>query len=137
MSLTEKDIGNLSKGLSDNTLYNGRVIFGLSQTNLLKSAVHWVQYLQRISKEPTLHDIEDTSTFKERIDAAKVWAAIQNHNDDESDSLSKAAYPWNMKKQNQSIAWLRSIGNYLSIILGQNRVPLSYVILEKPYPKYD
>ena len=36
MLLTEKDIGNLSKGFSEITVDNGRIIFVLCRTNITK-----------------------------------------------------------------------------------------------------
>ena len=61
--------------------------------------VHYMKYFQRISREPTLYDIEYTSTFKESIDAERVQVDIQKHNADESDSLKKSADLWKLKKQ--------------------------------------
>ena len=43
MSLTEKDVGSLSKGFADRTSTQGRINFGLKRTNLLKATIHWAQ----------------------------------------------------------------------------------------------
>ena len=66
-----------------------------------------------------------------------MQAATRNHNSDKSDSLSKAADPGNLNNQKEWVAWSHSLRSYLSTILGQGRVPLSYVVHEKPDPKYD
>ena len=50
MSLTEKDIGNISKGFTYSAAANKRIIFMLYQTNLIKSMVHWVQDFHRINR---------------------------------------------------------------------------------------
>jgi hypothetical protein len=40
MSLSEKDVSSLAKGFAERTVANGKTLFGLRQTNLLKSTVH-------------------------------------------------------------------------------------------------
>ena len=48
--LTEKEIGNLSKGFSWRTAANGKIIFGLLQTDFLKETFNWVQYFHRFRR---------------------------------------------------------------------------------------
>ena len=98
---------------------------------------HWVKDLQRISREPTLDGIEYKYTYKEKIDAAMVRADIHKYNANESDSLSKSSDLGKRKKKNEWIPWSQSLRNYLSTILEQNGLSLSYVIRENPDPKYD
>ena len=83
MYLTEKDIGNISKGFSDRTASNVRIFFRLCRTNLLKVILHSVQDLQRIIRDPTLDVTKEKYHFKENIYAARMRVAICNHNDDE------------------------------------------------------
>ena len=137
MSLNEKDVGNLFEGFLERTEANGRIVFVLRLTNLLKSTVHWVEYFQSIIRYPTLGGIEDKSTLKGNIDSERVLVGIRKHNSDESDSLSKSVEPENIKKKNYWILWSQILMNYLSTILGHNGVPLSYVISLKPDPNYD
>ena len=137
MFLTQKDIGNISKGFTERTEANGMIILIYLQTNILKATLHWVQDSQRIIRETTLDGIDETSTFKERNDASTVRTAIQKNNYDNSDSLNKASDPRNHKNQKDQIAQSQSLSNYLSTILGQNGVPLSYVFSENPDPKYN
>jgi hypothetical protein len=40
LSLTEKDIGALANGFQERTAADGRIIFGLCRTNLIKAAIH-------------------------------------------------------------------------------------------------
>ena len=103
--LTEKDIGNFPKVFSERTVAKGRIIFGLHQTNLLKSTVQWVQDLHRISRDPPRDFIEHNYTFKENIDAARARADICRHNSGESDILSKVLDPEKLKKQKYCITW--------------------------------
>ena len=81
------------------TADNGMVFFGLGQTNLQILTVHWMQYSQSISRETTLDDIEEKSVIKEKIDSARMKAAICQYIYDESDSLIKSADPGNTNKK--------------------------------------
>jgi hypothetical protein len=49
LSLTEKDIGALSKEFAERTAAQGRIVFGLRRTNLLKASINWAQDFRRIS----------------------------------------------------------------------------------------
>jgi hypothetical protein len=51
LSLTEKDIGALANGFQERTAADGRIIFGLCRTNLIKAAIHWAQDFQCISRK--------------------------------------------------------------------------------------
>jgi hypothetical protein len=42
-----------------------------------------------------------------------------------------------LKRQKDWLVWSRSLTNYLSTILGQDGVPLSYVIRENDEPDYE
>jgi hypothetical protein len=136
-TLTEKDIGSLAKGFAERTTVNGKIIFGLRRTNLLKATIHWAQDFRRISRVPTLDDIADQAEFREALETARLRAQIRRHNAEESDGLSKAADPGKLKRQKEWTTWSRALKNYLSTILGQNGVPLSYVIREEEAPNYE
>ena len=103
--MTEEYIGNLSKWFPKKTAENGRNVFVFHQNYLLKSKVHWVKELETIRREPTPDGIEDNPVFKESIDVEKVWAAIINHNDDDSYGLRKEKKPGNTTYQKECIAW--------------------------------
>ena len=104
MSLTDKEIGKLSKGFSERTTADRSVIVGLIQTDFLEEKVHWVKDSHRIIMETTLEEIEKF-TLKENIDAEMVWMAIRNHNANVSDSLRKSPDPGNMKKKKEWTTW--------------------------------
>jgi hypothetical protein len=137
MALNEKDISEMAKGFADRGNNNGRVVFGLRRTNLLKATVHWVQDFRRISREPNLDDINDLDDFKEAIEEARQRAQIRKSSIDESDALSKASDPGKLKRQKDWQVWSRSLKNHLSTILGQDGVPLSYIIRENVNPDYE
>jgi hypothetical protein len=134
--LTAKDIGSLAKGFAERTVAAGRIQFGLRRTNLLKATIHWVQDFGRISREPSLDDLQDANEFKAAIEIARQRAEIRKRNSEESDSLSKAADPGKLKRQKDWTTWSRALKNYLSTILGQDGVPLSYIIREEDDPDY-
>lgn len=136
LSLTETDVSSLSKGFADRRMADGRITFGLRRTNLLKAVIHWAQDFRRISREVTLDGIADADEFKAAIEIAAQRAKIRKHNADESDAVSKAADPGKLKRQKEWTAWSRGLKNYLSTILGQNGVPLSYIIRENEQPDY-
>ena len=98
-SLTDKDVGNLAKGFAERTVANGKIIFGLRRTNLLKATIHWAQDFRRISREPSLDGIENMRGFKVAIKTAKQRAKIRKYNSEESDSLAKASDPGKLKRQ--------------------------------------
>ncbi len=137
MSLSEKDVSSLAKGFAERTVASGKIVFGLRQTNLLRATVHWAQDFRRISRAPTLDGIGAMPDFKAAIETAKQRAQIRKHNAEESDSLSTASDPGKLKRQKDWLVWSRSLTNYLSTILGQDGVPLSYIIRENDEPDYD
>ena len=136
-SLSERDVGNLAKGFAERTVANGKIIFGLRRTNLLKATIHWAQDFRRISREPSLDGIENMRGFKVAIETAKQRAKIRKYNSEESDSLAKASDPGKLKRQKDWLVWSRSLNNYLSTILGHDGVPLSYVIRKYREPDYE
>jgi len=137
LSLTEKDIGALAKGFAERTLAQGRIVFGLRKTNLLKASINWAQDFRRISREVSLDPaVTDEAMFRDQIETARQRSIIRKYNTDESDGLSKAADPGKLKKQKDWTSWSRGLRNYLSTILGQDGVPLSYVIREESEPDY-
>jgi hypothetical protein len=62
---------------------------------------------------------------------------MRKHTSEELDSLIKSSDPGKLKKNKEWPPWSRSLKNYLSTILGQDGVPLSYVIRENEDPDYE
>ena len=137
LSLTEKDVGSMAKGFAERTQAQGRIIFGLRRTNLLKAAVHWAQDFRRISRVVSLDGIDNAVAFKLVIETARQRAYIRKFNAEEDSGLSKAADPGKLKRQKEWTAWSRGLKNYLSTILGQDGVPLNYIIRANEQPDYD
>jgi hypothetical protein len=137
MSLSEMDVSSLAKGFAERTVASGKIVFGLRGTNLLRATVHWAQDFRRISRAPTLDGIGAMPDFKAAIETAKQRAQIRKHNAEESDSLSTASDPRKLKRQKDWLVWSRSLTNYMLTILGQDGVPLSYIIRENDEPDYD
>lgn len=135
-SLTEKDVSALAKGFAERTAAQGRIIFGLRRTNLLKATINWAQDFKRVSRAVSLDGVDDEPAFRVLIETAKQRSQIRKHNTEESDGLSKAADPGKLKRQKEWIAWSRGLKNYLSTIQGQNGVPLSYIIRDNALPDY-
>jgi hypothetical protein len=50
-------LGALAKEFAKGTPLQGRIVFGLHRTNLLKGAIHWAQDFQRISRNVTLEAV--------------------------------------------------------------------------------
>ena len=127
---------NLVKGLSEKTIAAGNISFGLRQTNILKANIHWDQDFRRISRIPSKIGISTAAKFRAEIEAAIQRARIKNHSLEESSSLRKAANPGNIKWHKDWITWYRALNNYLLTIIGQDGVPLRYVIKESAEPDY-
>ena len=89
---------NLAKGLSDRNVAAGKISFGLSQTNLLKSTIHWAQDFRRISRKPSLIGISNAAEFRAAIEAARQRDRIRKHSLEESSSLGQDADPVKLKR---------------------------------------
>ena len=86
------------------------------------------QDVRRTSPIPSLIGISNDAEFCTAIGAAIQRDRIRKYSLDESSSLSKAANPGKLKRYKECITWYRALKNHLLTILGQNRVPLRYVI---------
>jgi hypothetical protein len=117
-------------------LAQGRIQFGLRQTNDLKLTVCWAQDFKRISKEVTLDGVTNANDFKAALAIARQREAVRSHNMEGSDNLAKAADPGKLKRQQDWTNWSRGLKNHLSTVLGQNGVPLNYVICVNQAPDH-
>ena len=127
---------NLAKGFSDRTVAAGNISFGLRWNNLLKVTIHWDQDFRRIGQKPSLIGFSNAAESRAAIEAAINMSSIRKIILGESTILSKAANPGKIKRQKYWITWSRALKNYLSTILGQDGVPLIYVIRECAAPEY-
>ena len=136
LTLGESYIINLAKGFSNRTFATGKTIFGLFRTNILKATIHWDQDFRRISRTPSLVSISNVAKFCTVVKAERQRARIRKYRLEESDILSKSSDPGKLKQHKDWIPWFRALKNYLSTILGKDRVPLRYAIIESEAPDY-
>ena len=134
--LGESDIASIAKRFSDRTVAAGKIRFSLLRTNILNSNIHWDQDFRSISWTPSLIGISNAAKFRTEIEAPMQRVRIRKHSIEESPSLSKAADPANMKRHKDWITRYRALKNYLLTILGQDGVPLRYVIRESAALEY-
>ena len=127
---------NLAKGFSGKTVATGKISFGLRRTNIMKANIHWDQDFSSISWTPSLIGINNAIEFCAAIEAARQREMIRNHSIEESFSLSKAADPGKLKRQEDFITWYRALKNYMPPILCQGGFPLRYVMRESAAPYY-
>jgi hypothetical protein len=132
--LDSKDIDKLADGFAARRQTDGKIIFGLKRTSNLKAAVDFTKDFGRISREPSLDGIDDENSFHLLIEEARERSKMRKHKLADSKELSTAASPGKLKKD--WIQWEEAFTNYLSTILGQNGVPLSYVTRENEEPDY-
>jgi hypothetical protein len=90
MALTEKDITDLGKGFADR---DTKIIFGLQRTNRLKSMIHWIQDFERVSRIPSLVDLDNLVDFKHVVELAYNRSKIRKSTSEDLDGISKAADP--------------------------------------------
>lgn len=132
--LEQKDIEVLAKSFGALTVAAGKIVFGFKRSQLMKAMIHWVQDFSRISRSPSLDLVPDKDTFITQIHESLQRAKMRDNVD--SDKFSVAAEPGKLKGQKVWLIWERSFQNYLSTILGQSGVPLSYVIRASEAPDY-
>ena len=117
--LGESDIVNLAKGFFDRNVAEG---------NIMKATIHWSQDFSSISWKPSIIGISNAAKFHAAIEAAKKRYRIRKYSLEELDRLRKAANPGKLKRHKEWITWFRALKKYLSTIIGQDGVPLVYVI---------
>jgi hypothetical protein len=93
MSLSEKDVSSLAKGIAERTVANGKIVFGLRRTNLLRAPAHWAQDFPRISTE-RLH-----LTALELCLTSKQPSRWQNKERRKSDR-AWSCFNWNWPREN-------------------------------------
>ena len=73
----EKGISDLSTNFSGRTQDNRKIHFGMHIPKLMKALLHWVQYLYRISGDPTTFDLNKVM-FIQQLDTALYREEIRN-----------------------------------------------------------
>ena len=82
-------------------------------------------------------DITDSDEFHQVIKVSIQRAALRKVEDDQVDTISKAADPGKFKDERKWPDWEPAFINYLSMIPGSYHVPLSYVVREEEEPAHD
>jgi hypothetical protein len=129
VNMKEKDIRDLAESYSRRTVANERVIFGIRRIRYMIGLIHWVQDFIRIDEHPTMEGIDGAEVFKVALDMAYQRADVRKIENDQSDTVSKAADPGKFKDERKWSEWEPAFTNYLSTIPGVTAgIPLSYVI---------
>ena len=84
----------------------------------------------RTNLTPSLVGTSNSAKIDTAIEAARQRSRIRKHSPEELASPSKASDPGNLERNKNWITWSRELKNYLSTILGQDIIPLRYVIRE-------
>ena len=99
VGLSEKDIREMADGYKKRTQAQGRIHFGLRRINLLIGVIHWVQDQDRCYSNAYTGYIADANEFREVIDISIQRAALRKVEDDQVDTISKAADPGKSKDE--------------------------------------
>ena len=137
VGLTEKDIRDMAEEFSKRTVAQGRISFGLRHIKLLLGVMNWVQDQDRCYRMVSINDVEDADEFRGILDVAIQRAALQKVEDNQVETISKAADPGKFKDEHKWPDWEPAFINYLSTIPGSYHMPLSYMVRENEDPAHD
>ena len=126
VGLSEEDIQEMADGYEKRTQVQGRIPFGLRCIKLLIGVMHWVQDQDRCYRNASTIDIADVNESREIIDISIRRAALRKVEDDQVDTISKAADPEKLKDERKWTDWEPAFETFLSMIPGSYHVSLSY-----------
>ena len=127
LCLTIKDITALASDFGSRTAANGRICFGSRRTKKLQSVSFWVKDFYRVSLVPSTAGL-NRATFTTQLERARAREDVRLQMISQSDVKSKAATPGPLVSETTWTEWEPKFENYLSVIMGMNGVPLSYVV---------
>ena len=107
--------------------------FGIRRIKKLKSVIHWAQDHRRVSSTPFVGGVNG-NVFLAQLERASERARIRNQHKSDAKSKAKEASPGPLKSEKEWMNWEAKFVNYLSVLVGVNDVPLSYVIRENDAP---
>ena len=119
------------------TQAQGSIPFGLRRIKLLIGVMHCVQDQEGCYRNAFTGNIAYAIEFREIINISIQSAAPRKVEDDQVDTMSKAADPGKLKDERKWPDWEPVFVNYLSTIPGSYHVPLSYVVQEQENPDHD
>ena len=99
--------------------------------------MHWVQDQDRCYRMASIDGVQYADEFWGILDVAIQRAALRKVEDDQVETISKAANPGKFKDERKWPDWEPAFTNYLSAIPSSYHVPLSYVIQENEDPAHD
>ena len=137
VGLTDKDIRDMAEEFSKCTVAIGRISFRLCRIKLLMGVMHWVQDQDRCYRMASISDVQDADEFLGILDVAIQRAALRNAEDDQVETISKAADPGKFKDEHKWPNWEPAFINYVSTIPSLYHVPLLYVVQENEYPAHE
>ena len=129
-NMKEKNIRDLTESYSSCTVADGRVIFGIRRIRYMIGLIHWVQDFIRIDEHPTIEGINGAEAFKVPLHMAYQRADVRKFENDQSDTVSKAADPGKFKDERKWSEWepaliRESSTSSRSIISYESKVPLT------------
>ena len=136
IDVTETDIRGMAESFAKRSPAQG-FIFGMPQIKWLLGLMHWVQDQDRCSRPLTAADVVDDDALKEVLNVSIRRAALRKVDDDQVETISKAADQGKFKDERKWEDWEPVFTNYLSTIPGVYGIPLSYVIHENDNPQHD
>lgn len=131
--LSEKDVNAMATEWAGRTSNNGRIIFGIRRTKLLKALTHWVQDFFRVSAVPHIDDLDENG-FKSQLQRALARAEIRSNIKDQTKIAAAASTPGPLESERQWKQWEEKFTNYARSHLGANGIPLSYIIRKNDTP---
>ena len=136
IDVTETDIRDMAESFAKRSPAP-HFIFGMRQIKWFLGLMHWVQDQNRCSGPPTAADVVEDDILKEVLNVSIRRAALCKADDDQVETISKAADPGKFKDERKWADWEPVSTNYLSTIPGVYGIPLSYVIHETDNPQHD
>ena len=98
IDVTETDIRDMAESFAKHSPAQC-FIFGMRPIKWLLSLMHWVQDQDRCSRPPTAADVADDNEFKEVLNVSIRHAAFRKVDDDQVETISKAADPGKFKDE--------------------------------------
>ena len=134
--LTSADISDLATEFARRSAADGRIIFGLRHTKLLKGFVHWIMDFYRTSSTLSIEGLDEVA-FKTQLQTALSHSEIRKSIKDNTKTAADAANPGPLESERKWKQWENKFINYTRCHLGACGVPLAYVICENDVPNQD
>jgi hypothetical protein len=140
LGISSRELEHLAKE-SDRATGVTRMTIGLTRLKLLKGTIHWAKDKERLGMNVNLKiasndEIGAKFEFLEELRVSIEREAIRKMTTEtQRETRSKAASPGNLRDERQWDKWEKGLKLMLSILMGVNGVPLSYVIREEEHKR--